>query len=77
MAASMKNAYIIFLTEEDRASAVSVLANEDQIITLSDEIFCVSLQALALLDGSNIRYMHATSEDVTRVGLRTWRFAHP
>lgn len=73
----MKNAYIKFLTDEDRRSAVAVLANEDQIITLSDEIFCVSLQALALLDNSNIGYMQATSDDVTRVGLRTWRFAHP
>ena len=72
----MKNAYIKFLTDDDRREGFEKLSTQAQIISLSDEIFCIPLTTLRLLDDDGIRYTHASGEEVTRTRLRTWRFAH-
>jgi hypothetical protein len=73
----MKNAYIKFLTDADRSEAFQRLSTIAQIMSLSDEIFCIPVTMLRLLDDQQIKYMHASSDEVTRTDLRTWRFAHP
>ncbi len=73
----MKNAYIKFLTDDDRREGFRTLSDLSQVISLSDEIYCIPLATLRLLDEQNVKYTHASSDEVTRDGLRTWRFAHP
>jgi len=77
MAQYMKNAYIKFLTDDDRREGFQTLSSLAQIISLSDEIFCIPISTLRLLDDHEIKYTHASSDEVTRTNLRTWRFAHP
>jgi hypothetical protein len=72
----MKNAYIKFLTDEDRQSGIKALSSIDQFITLNDEVFCVPVARLRLLDEANVGYTHASNDDVSRTSMRTWRFAH-
>ncbi len=73
----MKNAYIKFLTTQDREEGFQQLSTTSQIIGLSDEIFCIPLATLRLLDDHNIKYTHASGDEVTHTKRRTWRFAHP
>lgn len=76
MAYPMKNAYIKFLSEEDRRSGIQALSVIDQVMSLNDEVFCVPVARLRLLDDANVGYTHASNDDVARTGTRTWRFAH-
>ncbi len=76
MARSMKNAYIKFLSDEDRQSGFETLSTNAAIISLSDEIFCIPLATLPLLDEHDVKYMHASNDEVTQMDRRTWRFAH-
>jgi hypothetical protein len=73
----MKNAYIKFLTDDDRREGFQTLSSIAQIISLSDEIFCIPIAMLRLLDEREVKYTHASSDEVTRTDLHTWRFAHP
>lgn len=72
----MKNAYIKFLTDEDRQTGMKALSSADQIISLSDEIFCIPMRWLRVLDEASVGYTHASNDDVRRTSVRTWRFAH-
>jgi hypothetical protein len=76
MAHSMKNAYIKFLSDEDRQIGIQALAAADQLFSFSDEIFCVPMRWLKVLDEAKVGYTHASNDDFARVSLRTWRFAH-
>jgi len=76
MANLMKNAYIKFLTDEDRRSGFRALSSANQIISLSDEVFCIPMGWLRLLDEASVGYTQASNDEVTRTGLRTWRFPH-
>jgi hypothetical protein len=72
----MKNAYIKFLTDEDRREGFRTMSSKAQIFSLSDEVYCIPIAMLKLLDEHEVKYTHASSDDVTRTGMRTWRFAH-
>ncbi|HEX5322279.1 MAG TPA: hypothetical protein VFW40_00735 [Capsulimonadaceae bacterium] len=73
----MKNTYIKFLTEEDRAQGFRELSARAQIIGLVEEIFCVPVTCLSVLDEQNICYALASNEEVTQAEGRTWRFVRP
>lgn len=75
--AFMKNTYIKFLTEEDRLQGFQELSARSQIIGLVEEIFCVPVSSLSVLDEHNICYALASNEEVTQVERRTWRFVRP
>jgi hypothetical protein len=71
----MKNAYIRFLTPEDRALGFHQLAENATVIGLDEGIFCVPLTSLSILNANDICYTLVPYEDVERARRRTWHFA--
>jgi hypothetical protein len=71
----MKNAYIRFLTPEDRADGFKKLSQNATVIGLDEGIFCVPLASLGILNDNNICYTLVPFEDVERARHRTWHFA--
>jgi hypothetical protein len=71
----MKNAYIRFLTPEDRATGFQELSQRASVIGLDEGIFCVPLDSLGALNDQEICYTLVPYEDVERARRRTWHFA--
>jgi len=71
----MKNAYIRFLTPEDRDSGFKHLSQNATVIGLDEGIFCVPVTSLTLLNEQNICYTLVPFEDIERARHRTWHFA--
>ncbi len=71
----MKNAYIKFLTPEDRANGFEQLSQRATVIGLDEGIFCVPLSSLTILNDLNICYTLVPFGDVDRARRRTWHFA--
>jgi hypothetical protein len=71
----MKNAYIRFLTPEDRAAGFKQLTQDATVIGLDEGIFCVPLTSLRILNDNDISYMLVPYEEIERARHRTWHFA--
>jgi hypothetical protein len=71
----MKNAYIRFLTPEDRATGFHELSQRASVIGLDEGIFCVPLESINVLNELNICYTVVPYEDVERARHRTWHYA--
>jgi hypothetical protein len=70
----VRNAYIKFHTNEDRAIGFSELATQSFISRLSNDIFCIPWRSLALLDARNVHYSFATEDDLTNA-KPIWNFS--
>jgi hypothetical protein len=71
----MKNAYIRFLTPEDRATGFQYLSQQATVIGLEEGIFCIPISSLHILNDNNICYTLVPFEDIERARHRTWHFA--
>jgi hypothetical protein len=70
----MKNAYLQFLTSEDKATGFELLSHRATVIELDKEIFCVPLASLDLLNEQGICYNLVSYEVVEKARHRTWHF---
>lgn len=71
----MSVTYVKFVSEEDRERAFQVLASVSEVIGLEGDVYCISLNGVALLDESDVCYLVASGDEVTQSRGRSWRFA--
>ncbi len=71
----MKHAYIKFFSQEEKARGVQELSARTGVVSLDEEIFCIPVDSLAVLNDNKIGYQVASQEEVARATQRVWRFA--
>jgi len=70
----MKVTYLKFLSEQDRVRAFETLSSFSEVIGLEDDVYCISLRGLRLLDEHDVCYMVASEDEVRSTCGRGWRF---
>lgn len=60
----LKNAYIKFASETDSAEGFDEIIKHSHCSRLSNDIYCVPWESLAMLDARDVNYTFATDEDI-------------
>jgi hypothetical protein len=71
----MKNAYIRFITPEDRSAGFKELSQRATVIGLDEGIFCVPVESLSALNELHIGYTLVPYVEVEKARHRTWQYA--
>ena len=61
----MRNAYIKFRTADDASRGFDVLVAHGSISRLSNDIYCIPWDSLAVLDARAVAYGFASEDDLT------------
>jgi hypothetical protein len=72
----LKNAYIVFTTSADAVYGCYSLVTHSQVTCLSNNVFCIPWQSLALLDSRQVQYRFANQDDLVNVHP-IWNFSEP
>lgn len=71
---TVRNAYIKFRTAEDRTQGCEELLTQSQVTRLSNDVFCIPWNSLAILDARQVDYTFANEDDLFDA-RPLWNFA--